>query len=115
MSIGTALNVNTTDQPYEQPDGPESGGVFPAPRPCRRRRAWRPREFRPRGGFHRKGMSGCGAHNQPPGAWSDDTPLALRLASSLSRGFSPADIARNFAKRPCRAFPWLTRDSRRPA
>ncbi|MDR2444862.1 MAG: ADP-ribosylglycohydrolase family protein [Spirochaetaceae bacterium] len=57
-----------------------------------------PWEFRPRGSFLCDGMSGYGTHNQPPGTWSDDTSLALGLADSLSRGFSPADIARNFVK-----------------
>jgi ADP-ribosylglycohydrolase len=55
-----------------------------------------PAEFRPRGSFHVTGMQGYGSHNQPPGTWSDDTSLALCLADSLSRGFNPADIARNF-------------------
>jgi ADP-ribosylglycohydrolase len=41
-------------------------------------------------------MRGYGSHNQPPGTWSDDTSLALCLADSLSRGFAPDDMARNF-------------------
>ena len=57
-----------------------------------------PVEFLPRGSFHIKGMRGYGTHHQPPGTWSDDTSLALCLADSLSRGFDPADIARNFVK-----------------
>jgi ADP-ribosylglycohydrolase len=57
-----------------------------------------PWEFMPRGSFHCDGMSGYGTHNQPPGTWSDDTSLALCLADSLSRDFSPADIAQNFVK-----------------
>ena len=57
-----------------------------------------PWEFQPRGSFRCKGMSGYGTHNQPPGTWSDDTSLSLCLADSLSRGFSPEDIARNFIK-----------------
>jgi ADP-ribosylglycohydrolase len=55
-----------------------------------------PVEFLPRGSFRAAGMRGCGTHNQPPGTWSDDTSLTLCLADSLSRGFSPDDIARNF-------------------
>jgi ADP-ribosylglycohydrolase len=43
-------------------------------------------------------MRGYGTYNQPPGTWSDDTSLALCLADSLSRGFAPDDIARNFVK-----------------
>jgi ADP-ribosylglycohydrolase len=57
-----------------------------------------PVEFRPRGSFHVAGMRGYGTHNQPPGTWSDDTSLTLCLADSLSRGFAPDDIARNFVK-----------------
>jgi ADP-ribosylglycohydrolase len=57
-----------------------------------------PVEFRPRGSFRASGMQGYGTHNQPPGTWSDDTSLTLCLADSLSRGFSPDDIARNFVK-----------------
>jgi ADP-ribosylglycohydrolase len=52
-----------------------------------------PLEFLPRGSFRVAGMQGCGTHNQPPGTWSDDTSLTLCLADSLSRGFSPDDIA----------------------
>ncbi|MDR1398112.1 MAG: ADP-ribosylglycohydrolase family protein [Desulfarculales bacterium] len=57
-----------------------------------------PVEFRPRGSFRVTGMQGCGAHNQPPGTWSDDTSLTLCLADSLFRGFDPGDIAKNFIK-----------------
>jgi ADP-ribosylglycohydrolase len=57
-----------------------------------------PVEFQPRGSFLVNGMRGHGTHNQPPGTWSDDTSLALCLADSLSRGFSPDDIARNFIR-----------------
>jgi ADP-ribosylglycohydrolase len=55
-----------------------------------------PVEFQPRGSFRVNGMQGYGTHNQPPGTWSDDTSLTLCLADSLSRGFDPGDIARNF-------------------
>ena len=55
-----------------------------------------PVEFRPRGSFHVADMQGYGSHNQPPGTWSDDTSLALCLADSLSRGFAPDSLARNF-------------------
>ncbi|MDR2551732.1 MAG: ADP-ribosylglycohydrolase family protein [Treponema sp.] len=57
-----------------------------------------PWEFRPRGSFHGEGMSGYGTHNHPPGTWPDDTSLTLCLADSLSRGFSPEDIAQNFIR-----------------
>jgi ADP-ribosylglycohydrolase len=57
-----------------------------------------PVEFQPRGSFQVNGMRGHGTYNQPPGTWSDDTSLALCLADSLSRGFSPDDIARNFIR-----------------
>ncbi|MDR0387240.1 MAG: ADP-ribosylglycohydrolase family protein [Treponema sp.] len=57
-----------------------------------------PVEFRPRGSFRVTDMQGYGTHNQPPGTWSDDTSLALCLADSLSRGFSPEDMARNFVR-----------------
>ncbi|MDR1307101.1 MAG: ADP-ribosylglycohydrolase family protein [Treponema sp.] len=57
-----------------------------------------PVEFRPRGSFHVTGMRGYGTHSQPPGTWSDDTSLTLCLVDSLSRGFDPKDIARNFIK-----------------
>ncbi|MDR2483369.1 MAG: ADP-ribosylglycohydrolase family protein [Treponema sp.] len=57
-----------------------------------------PVEFRPRGSFRVDGVQGYGTHNQPPGTWSDDTSLTLCLADSLSRGFSPDDIARNFIR-----------------
>jgi ADP-ribosylglycohydrolase len=57
-----------------------------------------PWEFQPRGSFRANGMRGYGTHNQPPGTWSDDTSLTLCLTDSLSRGFAPEDIARNFVK-----------------
>jgi ADP-ribosylglycohydrolase len=57
-----------------------------------------PVEFQPRGSFRVTGMRGYGTYNQPPGTWSDDTSLTLCLADSLSRGFDPEDIARNFIK-----------------
>jgi ADP-ribosylglycohydrolase len=57
-----------------------------------------PVEFRLRGSFRVGGMRGYGTYNRPPGTWSDDTSLTLCLADSLSRGFAPDDIARNFLK-----------------
>jgi ADP-ribosylglycohydrolase len=57
-----------------------------------------PVEFRPRGSFRVTDMQGYGTYTQPPGTWSDDTSLTLCLAESLSRGFNPRDIARNFVK-----------------
>lgn len=45
-------------------------------------------------------VRGHGAHNQPPGTWSDDGALMLALLDSLlSVGFDPEDQAR-------RAFAW---------
>ena len=57
-----------------------------------------PVEFQPRGSFRVTDMRGYGTYNQPPGTWSDDTSLTLCLADSLSRGFDPRDIARNFVR-----------------
>jgi len=57
-----------------------------------------PVEFQPRGSFLVREMRGYGTYNQPPGTWSDDTSLSLCLADSLSRGFDPRDMARNFVR-----------------
>ena len=57
-----------------------------------------PAEVKPRGSFRITGMQGYGAHNQPPGTWSDDTSLALCLADSLSHGFDLRGITRNFVR-----------------
>jgi ADP-ribosylglycohydrolase len=57
-----------------------------------------PVEFQQRGSFNVTGMRGYGAHNQPPGTWSDDTSLTLCLADLLAHGFDPDDIARNFIR-----------------
>ena len=43
-------------------------------------------------------MIGYGAHNQPPGTWSDDSSLTLCLAESLCDGFDIQDIADRFLK-----------------
>jgi ADP-ribosyl-[dinitrogen reductase] hydrolase len=50
-------------------------------------------EFRPKGSFPPvKGMEGGGPHGLFPGAWTDDTSLALCLAESLlEKGFDPRD------------------------
>ena len=51
-------------------------------------------EFRPRGTFPPvTGMAGGGPFNLQPGEWTDDTSMALCLATSLleSAGFDPAD------------------------
>ncbi len=50
-------------------------------------------EFRPKGSFPLvAGMEGGGPHHLPPGAWTDDTSMALCLAESLlERGFDPQD------------------------
>ncbi len=47
-------------------------------------------------------MVGYGAHNQPEGAWSDDTSMALCVADSLTRGFNPDDMMKKF-------YAWMTR------
>jgi len=44
------------------------------------------------------GMIGYGAHNQPPGTWSDDSSLAFCLADSLCKGYDLNDIARSFVR-----------------
>ncbi len=41
-----------------------------------------PYEFRPRGSFRCMDMVGHGSHNQPAGAWSDDTSMALSICDS---------------------------------
>jgi len=43
-------------------------------------------------------MRGAGAHNQPPGTWSDDTSLTLCLVDSLCNGYALSDIADKFLK-----------------
>lgn len=51
-------------------------------------------EFMPRGSFHRiADMVGGGPFGLMPGQWTDDTSMALCLASSLieKKGFDPAD------------------------
>lgn len=42
-------------------------------------------------------MNGYGAHNQPPGTWSDDSSLTFCLAESLCRGYD----LNNFAEKIC--------------
>ena len=41
-------------------------------------------------------MRGHGAHDQPPGTWSDDSSLAFCLAESLCNGYNLRDIADTF-------------------
>ncbi|TBH21958.1 ADP-ribosylglycohydrolase [Thermus thermamylovorans] len=50
-------------------------------------------EFQPKGSFPPiSQMEGGGPHGLPPGAWTDDTSMALCLAESLlERGFDPGD------------------------
>lgn len=43
-------------------------------------------------------LRGNGAHDQPPGTWSDDSSLALCLTESLCNGFSLTDIAGRFVR-----------------
>ena len=42
-----------------------------------------PYEFKARGMFRCKGMTGYGTHDQPAGTWSDDTAMALATLHSL--------------------------------
>ena len=56
-----------------------------------------PVEFRTRGSFHIDGMRGHGSHDQPAGAWSDDTSLTLALADAMEDGrVALPRLARNF-------------------
>jgi ADP-ribosylglycohydrolase len=60
-----------------------------------------PVEFKPRSQLKEnpvKDMLGYGAHNQPPGTWSDDSSMMLCLAESLCQGFNLQDIAGRFVK-----------------
>ncbi len=60
-----------------------------------------PVEFKSRSYLKRnpvRDMIGYGAHNQPPGTWSDDSSLALCLAESLCHGFDLKDVAEKFVK-----------------
>jgi ADP-ribosylglycohydrolase len=43
-------------------------------------------------------MMGFGAHEQPPGTWSDDTSLTLCLVDSLCNGYDLNDIADKFVR-----------------
>lgn len=44
-----------------------------------------PYEFKARGSFNCKGMTGFGTHNQPAGTWSDDTSMALAICDSYKQ------------------------------
>lgn len=57
-----------------------------------------PYEFRQRGSFRCKGMTGYGTWNQPPGTWSDDTSMVLATCNSIrvQGAINPEDIMRNF-------------------
>ena len=58
-----------------------------------------PAEFSERDTLKNKpveGMEGYGAHNQPPGTWSDDTSLTLCLIDSLCNGYNLNDLAAKF-------------------
>jgi ADP-ribosylglycohydrolase len=57
-----------------------------------------PVEFKPRGAFKVKGMTGYGTHNQPAGTWSDDTSLSLCLADAMSHDWTTAGIVEKTAK-----------------
>src|SRR3954454_4062449 len=58
-------------------------------------------EFRPPGSFTPvTDMTGGGAFGLPPGAWTDDTSMALCLAESLvaCQGFDPVDQLRRYVR-----------------
>lgn len=59
-----------------------------------------PTQFRRPGSFSPVGdLIGGGPFSLPPGAWSDDTAMALCLAESLlERGFDPADQAQRYRR-----------------
>lgn len=59
-----------------------------------------PYEFKKRGSFKCKGMTGFGTHNQPPGTWSDDTSMILATCDSIRicDGIFPDDIMIHFEK-----------------
>lgn len=60
-----------------------------------------PYEFKPRGSFTCKDMTGFGTHNQPAGTWSDDTSMTLATLKSLKdnkRKIIVEDIRINFLK-----------------
>lgn len=58
-----------------------------------------PYEFKPRGSFECKGMTGFGTWDQPPGTWSDDTSLVLATCDSIRECgcIDPYDMMRRFA------------------
>lgn len=55
-----------------------------------------PFEFLHRDTFHCVDMVGYGTHNQPKGAWSDDTSMLLCLAKQIAEGFSISKLANKF-------------------
>ena len=60
-----------------------------------------PYEFRGRGSFEAKGMTGHGTHNQPTGTWSDDTSMTIATAKSIKDNngqINIDDIRGNFKK-----------------
>lgn len=59
-----------------------------------------PVEFRKRDTYKVADMIGYGTYDQPPGAWSDDSSMALATAASIARlgRIEPEDIMQNFAK-----------------
>ena len=59
-----------------------------------------PYEFKPRGAFKCKGMTGFGTWDQLPGTWSDDTSMVLATCDSIRerRCIDPLDIMQRFAE-----------------
>jgi ADP-ribosylglycohydrolase len=49
-------------------------------------------------------MTGFGAHNQPPGTWSDDTSLTLCLAEAMAGGFTGDSLLEKTAENMLRWF-----------
>lgn len=60
-----------------------------------------PYEFRERGSFECKGMTGHGSHDQPAGTWSDDTSMTLATLDSPDEFDGivlPADMKEKFLR-----------------
>lgn len=51
-----------------------------------------PYEFKARGSFECKGMTGYGTHSQPAGTWSDDTSMTIATAKSIRDNHGSIDI-----------------------
>jgi ADP-ribosylglycohydrolase len=57
-----------------------------------------PFEFRHRGTFYCKGMTGFGTWNKPPGTYSDDTAMTLCTIESMVEGYSESLVIEKFIK-----------------